>query len=209
MTEDDARSWVAARVSRETVAALEDYVRLVPEMAAGDQPRRAQHTGPNIRPPHRRFASTFDDLRIEDMGHWVDFGSGAGFPGLVCAIAAKDHAPGLTFTLIESDQRKASFLREVARTTGVKVKILVTRIEDAPPQNAQIISARALAPLAKLCEFSKPHMANDGIALFPKGRNHVAEQADADAGWTMNRDIWPSRTDPSSVIYRIGDLTRV
>ena len=208
MTEDDAKSWVVARVSRETAAALEDYARLVQKWQRAIN-LVAPSTLDQIYSRHIADSLQILDLRSDDIGRWVDFGSGAGFPGLVCAIAAKDHAPNLTFTLVESDQRKASFLREVARTTETKIDILVARIEDIPQQNAQIISARALASLAKLCEFSKPHMANDGIALFPKGRNHAAEQADADARWTMNREVLPSKTDPTSVIYRIGDLTRV
>ena len=208
MTEDEAKSWVAAHVSRETTAALETYSRLTQKWQRAIN-LVATSTLDQIYSRHIVDSLQLLGLRRGDVGHWADFGSGAGFPGLVCAIAAKDHAPELTFTLIESDQRKASFLREVARTVDRNVNILVTRIEDAPPQNAQIISARALASLAKLCEFSKPHMAKNGIALFPKGRNHAAEQADADAHWTMNREIIPSKTDPSSVIYRIGELTRV
>ena len=208
MTEEEAISWVAARVSRETTASLETYCRLIQKWQRAIN-LVAPSTLALMYSRHIVDSLQLLDLRGTDLGHWVDFGSGAGFPGLVCAIAAKEQAPGLTFTLIESDQRKASFLREVARTVDVSIDILVTRIEDTPPQNAQIISARALASLAKLCEFSKPHMAKNGIALFPKGRNHAAEQADADARWTMNREIVPSKTDPSSVIYRIGELTRV
>ena len=144
-----------------------------------------------------------------DDGHWVDIGSGAGFPGMVCAIVALEQAPGLRFTMIESDQRKSSFLRELARQTGAVVAILPQRIEAAAPQEANILSARALAPLSDLCTFAERHMAKHGQALFPKGRNHLEEQKTADSHWTMTREIVQSRTDPDAVIYRIGDLARV
>ena len=208
MTEEDARAWVADRVSRETFADFDEYSKLVKKwqrtinLISGS-------TVDHIYARHIADSLQLFDLRSVDAGHWVDLGSGAGFPGLVCAMTAKDQAPGLTFTLVESDQRKASFLREVARVTNTQVDIRVTRIEDTPPQNAQIISARALASLEKLCELSKPHMAKGGIALFPKGRNHAAEHADADARWTMSRETIESKTDLSSVIYRIGELNRV
>ena len=84
--------------------------------------------------------------------HWVDLGSGAGFPGLVVAIACKDD-PERRFTLVESNGKKAAFLRAAIRETGARASVAAERIEayggDAEP--ADVVSARALAPLSALC----------------------------------------------------------
>nr|WP_238475564.1 16S rRNA (guanine(527)-N(7))-methyltransferase RsmG [Rhodophyticola sp. CCM32] len=145
-------------------------------------------------------------LRIKDQGLWLDIGSGGGFPGLICAILATEKSPDLRFTFIESDLRKCSFLREVARQTGLKISVLSRRIEDAPPQGANVISARALAPLTKLCTLAQPHLAPDGVCLFQKGESHQAELDAARAEWQMGMVQFDSQTADGAVIYRIGDL---
>lgn len=142
-------------------------------------------------------------------GHWVDIGTGGGFPGLVCAILARASAPGLRFTFIESDQRKCAFLSTVIRSTGVVATVLPQRIEAAPPQAADILSARALAPLDKLLAFADRHLDRSGIALFPKGARHDAELAKALETWAFDVKSHPSETDPSGAILTIGNLTRV
>lgn len=207
MTEDEARAWVATHVSRETLARFETYETLIRKW----QKAINLVSGPTLNALYsRHIADSLQifDLRPGNTGHWVDIGSGAGFPGLICAIAAKDHAPDLRFTFIESDLRKGGFLREVARNTDVKITVLTERIEAAHPQDADVLSARALAPLTDLCAFADRHLHVAGTALFPKGRRHVEEQEIADSHWTMTREIVQSRTDPDAVIYRIGDLAR-
>ncbi len=208
MNEEDSRSWVASYVSRETLAAFDLYAQLLQkwQKAINLVSRNTVH---QVYSRHIADSLQVFHARPETGSRWLDMGSGAGFPGLVCAIAAKDLQRPMKFTLIESDQRKASFLREVARCTETEVDVLAVRIEAAPPQNAEIISARALAPLRKLCELSHPHLAPGGIALFPKGRNHAVEQLDADREWKMSREIIPGDLDPESVVYRIGELARV
>lgn len=208
MTEDDARAWIASHVSRETYDAFESYAALVKKW------QRAINLVSRGTLEQLFLRHIADSLQVflnrpTNSGHWLDIGSGAGFPGMICAIAAKDHAPNLTFSFIESDQRKASFLREVSRQTETKTNILPVRIESAPPQHADVVSARALAPLAQLCDLAHPHLAPGGTALFPKGRNHAVEQQDTDRVWKMHREIIPSELDPESVIYKIGELARV
>lgn len=108
----------------------------------------------------------------------IDLGSGAGFPGLVLAIET-----GIFFTLIESDSRKAAFLMEAARELAAPVKVLNARIEAAKTTPAKLVTARALAPLEKLLGLAVPHLAVDGICLFPKGRRFQEELKAADARW--------------------------
>ncbi|TCP61128.1 16S rRNA (guanine527-N7)-methyltransferase [Rhodovulum bhavnagarense] len=150
------------------------------------------------------------DLRPDDACHWVDLGSGGGFPGLVIAILAVDDAPGMRITLIESDQRKATFLRTVARELGLlNVTVINDRIEAVPPQGADVLSARALAALSDLLAFGERHLAPHGIALFPKGARHAEELQAALATWTFNVQKIASKTDPQAVILKLGGIARV
>jgi 16S rRNA (guanine527-N7)-methyltransferase len=133
----------------------------------------------------------------------IDLGSGAGFPGLVLAIAA-----GMPFDLIESDQRKAAFLREAARATGAPVTIHASRIERAAVQPAGVVTARALAPLPRLLGLATPKLADGGVCLFPKGASAETELTDAAREWHMNVERFPSRTDRSAQILRISEIAR-
>jgi 16S rRNA (guanine527-N7)-methyltransferase len=137
---------------------------------------------------------------------WADLGSGGGFPGIVIAILAADiGAPRIT--LIESDQRKCAFLRTVLRELSIKATILDQRAEAAPPQAADVVSARALAPLPTLLPLVARHLAPGGTALLPKGRDHAAElDAARAAGWSFTAEALPSATDRSARVLRLRDL---
>jgi 16S rRNA (guanine527-N7)-methyltransferase len=149
------------------------------------------------------------DFKPAGARHWVDLGSGGGFPGLVIAILAAELAPTLRVTLIESDRRKATFLRTVARELDLKeVRVLAERIETVPPQDADVVSARALAPLPDLLAYAERHLAPGGIALFPKGARHD-EVDDGLASWRFEVQKFPSRTDPKAVILKLGAIARV
>ena len=142
-------------------------------------------------------------------GHWVDLGSGGGFPGLVIACLAADSAPEMRMTLIESDQRKAAFLRTVVRETGVRATVLVERAENAAPQEADVLSARALSDLTTLLGFAELHRRQGGIALFQKGINWEKEVTDALTTWSFEHEVIKSKTEPGAVILKIGGATRV
>ncbi len=134
----------------------------------------------------------------------IDLGTGAGFPGLVLAIAT-----GIGFDLVEADRRKAAFLREAARITGAPVQIYATRIESAAIPPATLVTARALAPLPALLPLVAPKLAAGGIALLPKGAGYASELTAARAEWQMDVEEIPSRTAPGAAILRISDLRRV
>jgi 16S rRNA (guanine527-N7)-methyltransferase len=136
----------------------------------------------------------------------ADLGSGAGFPGLVLAIMAAGHGVPLTTHLIEADQRKAAFLIEVARATGTVVMVHADRAEsigNAGIIAADIVTARALAPLADLLALAAPLLAPDGVCLFLKGAAVDDELTRARETWKMTVDRIPSRSDPSGTILRI------
>ena len=205
MTEEEAIEAIAARVSRETLEKLELYAA---ELETWQRSINLVARSTLSEKWARHFLDSLQLLDLVDQPkQWLDLGSGGGFPGLVCAIAA-ERIPGCRFTFVESDLRKCSFMREVARKTGTPVSILSRRIEDVPPQSADIISARALTSLDKLCELAHPHLAEGGTCLFLKGRSHQEETDSAMAAWRMDLERIPSKTDPEAVILRLRELER-
>ena len=145
---------------------------------------------------------------LDPTGTWVDLGSGGGFPGLVVAILAADEKPGLRVTLVESDRRKAAFLRTVVRETGINCTVLAKRIEQVEPCNADILSARALANLTMLLSYADRHLSTSGTALFPKGATWKKEVEEAQKEWKFGSEAIMSKTDSSAVILKIKGVSR-
>ncbi len=141
--------------------------------------------------------------------HWVDMGSGGGLPGVVVGILASAERHGTRVTLIESDQRKAAFLRTAARECGASIQVLSDRIERCQPQNADVLSARALADLTKLLEFSERHLNPKGVAVFPKGANWKKEVDNALKSWRFDFEPITSLTEPDAVLLKIKGVARV
>lgn len=160
-------------------------------------------------PRHIEDSAQLIDLAPEDTRHWVDIGSGGGFPGLVIAILAKETRPELSVTLVESDQRKAVFLRTVVQKTGINASVVGKRIEAAEPLCADVLSARALAPLTVLLGFAERHLAPRGICLFPKGAGWRREVHEALEQWRFRCEDIPSATSPEAAILKIGEIQRV
>ncbi len=140
---------------------------------------------------------------LNASGHWVDLGSGGGFPGVIVAIVASVENPGLNVTLVESDQRKSAFLRTVLRETGSVGTVITDRIENIEPLDADILSARALSDLPRLLEFSQRHLKPTGIALFPKGATWKKEVEEAKQEWNFDFEAVKSVTEPSAVVLKI------
>jgi len=206
-------------VSRETGEKLEAYAALL---------RRWQKTINLVAPStlehvwHRHFADSAQlwacAAKIPSHQgdatalHWLDVGSGAGFPGLVIAILAAEGG-GTRHTLIESDSRKAAFLREVSRTVGVPVDIVCARIENAETRDkvngVDRVTARALAPLPRLLELVYPYFASHTVGLFAKGREVVSELDEARAHFTFACELNASLTDDSGQIVVLSSLKRL
>ena len=141
--------------------------------------------------------------------HWLDLGSGAGFPGLVIAIMAAEHG-GTRHTLVESDNRKAAFLREAAREAGVPVDILCTRIETceihAKVREVDCVTARALAPIPRLAQLAAPYCASGTVGFFLKGRDVAAELEETARTWDFQFELKPSVTDPEGRVLLLKAL---
>jgi 16S rRNA (guanine527-N7)-methyltransferase len=144
-----------------------------------------------------------------DFREWVDLGSGAGFPGLVVAIAFKGD-PERHFTLVESNGKKAAFLRAAIRETGVNAGVAAKRIErhaETMGRRADVVSARALAPLPALCTLAEPYMHQNSILLLLKGRDFEQELSEAAKSWNLDVLNSPSATDPGGRVLAIRNLS--
>ena len=199
MTESDssdrARALQLTPVSRETeqrldaiVALLEKWQRTINLVAPA--------TLPQVWTRH-----VADSLQLVPLAgeatRWVDLGSGGGFPGLVVAAALAERREA-DVTLVESDSRKAAFLREAARIAELPVTVLPARIEQVAPKIAagvEIVSARALAPLPKLLELAAPFLAQGATGLFLKGQDVDNELTQASKSWKLKAQIKDSLTD--------------
>lgn len=140
--------------------------------------------------------------------HWLDMGSGGGLPGVVCAIIAAEKHPMTNFTLVESDQRKATFLRTAFRTVALEHTVLAKRVEDIEAQRASCLTARALKPLPTLLDMAEKHLNHDGIAIFPKGKGYADELQDAQQNWHFDVTLKPSMTDEHARIIELRDIRR-
>jgi 16S rRNA (guanine527-N7)-methyltransferase len=239
-------------VSRETLDRLAAYEALLRQW---QKAVNLVAPGTLVAVWHRHFADSAQLLPLVPWHpqHWLDLGSGAGFPGLVIAILLadtreppavgvpsplrggargggnpNDHREEATkppaqpgglprVTLVESDARKAAFLREVARQTGiaatVRVDILSTRAESLPTQVnlplPDVVSARALAPLDRLLGLAAPFLSPPGaVGVFCKGKEVAKELRAAEKTWQFKAELVPSRTEKEGRIVVIRQLER-
>lgn len=163
--------------------------------------------------PHLWERHILDSLQVFNLaptgGHWVDLGSGGGFPGIVVAILTQATEIPHKVTLVESDHRKCAFLRSAIRELCLDAVVLSERIEKTPPLEADVLSARALTELSGLLNFASLHMKSEGTALFPKGERWKAEHAHAQAMWSYQCETITSKTNSAAAILKIKGINRV
>ena len=194
-------------VSRETAARLDRFVALLLNWQ-----RRvnlvAASTVPTLWTRHISDSLQLLSLAPEARS-WLDLGSGGGFPGLAIACALAD-SPGRRVDLIESNARKAAFLREAARILNLPAVVHCARIEEIVPrwsEPADVVTARALAPLPRLLDYAAPLLERGAQGLFPKGQDVGAELMEAAKSWSIVTELVPSLTDPKGriVVVRRAD----
>jgi 16S rRNA (guanine527-N7)-methyltransferase len=211
---DRERALALTPVSRETLERLDRFVALLLTW------QRTTSLIASSTVSHLWMRHIADSLQLLDLAPharvWVDLGAGGGFPGLViaCALAGR---PGAHVHLVESNTKKAAFLREAQRLTGAPASVHAARIEDfaASFEGAvDIVTARAVAPLKSLLDQCFPLLGKSGaMGLFPKGQNaelelRQARESRTGKAWTMNATLAPSRTDPAGRIIVIRDVVR-
>jgi len=121
-------------------------------------------------------------------------------------IQARHIVDSAEYSLMESDQRKAAFLRAVSIDLGLNVEVLAERIEAVDPREADVVTARALAPLFRLLGYVDRHLRQNGVALLQKGRGHLEEVALAREFWEFDLETIPTQADSGSVVLRITNL---
>lgn len=192
-------------VSRETLERLQKLQELIAKWTPAIN-LISKASASDVWSRHILDSAQLFDFAPHNARTWADLGSGGGFPGLVVAAIAAEKAPQMQFTLVDSDKRKATFLRQAALQTGLTVTVKADRIETCPPLKADVVSARALASLGVLCSFAHRHLAHDGISLFLKGAKHEQEVEEARKVWKFDLTTAPSRTDPAGVILILKGL---
>lgn len=148
------------------------------------------------------------DLLPEGENILFDLGSGAGFPGLVLAMMR----PALKVHLVESDQKKCSFLKTVSRETKTPVDIHNCRIESVSRETTpDIITARALTSLEGLFEYCADWIkVNSEITLiFPKGENADQELETLALQWHFDCRTRQSKTDEKAKILIFSAIYRM
>ena len=189
--------------SRETLDRLDAYVALLTKWQ-----RRINLVAPaSLGDVWRRHlldsAQLAEHLPAVPARH-VDLGSGAGFPALVLAIITGRHVE-----LIESDGLKCAFLTAAAAETGADVTIHKARIESMPRDPADVITARACAPLTRLLGYAERFRGPETVCLFQKGARVDDELTEAAKSWTMDFRRYPSQTDPQGTLLSFRDFARV
>ena len=193
-------------VSRETFSALEEFAELVRRWNPAIN-LVSKSTIPDLWTRHIVDSAQLFSHAPPDAKLWLDIGSGGGFPGIVVAVLAKELQPQLKVALVESDLRKATFLREACRTLSLNAHVHSARIESLPPAHADVLSARALAPLPALLGYAE-HLNTAGIALFPKGAQYDSELSEARKTYLFDDKLFPSLLEPTAAILEIRNIRR-
>jgi 16S rRNA (guanine527-N7)-methyltransferase len=207
--EDRERAVASINVSRETIARLDVYADLI---------LKWQKTINLISPSTVETLWTrhiLDCAQLAALGakhrSWADLGSGAGFPGLVIAILAMDSDEAMQMHLIESDRRKASFLREAVRMTAAPATVHAARAEavlESFVGHVTAVTARALAPLPELLELAEPLLTTAATGFFPKGQTLESELDRASQLFEFEAELVPSLTDENGRILIVRGLKR-
>ncbi len=137
----------------------------------------------------------------------ADLGSGAGFPGLILALCSK-HLGGPKVHLVEADSRKCAFLSEVNSQTDARADIHTRRIESLMDLQADVVTARALAPLKKLIKLAVRLENGTTTYIFPKGEKASQELTEAAKEWTMSVTKTASRTHPAATILTLKGVSK-
>jgi 16S rRNA (guanine527-N7)-methyltransferase len=205
---DRARALALTPVSRETVARLDRFVALLLKW------QRTTHLIAPSTVPTLWTRHIADSLQLIDLAPearvWADMGSGAGFPGLVIACAVCEQ-PGRRVHLIESNTRKAAFLRAAVAATESPAIVHAIRMDkfvESVDGEIDVVTARAVSPLELLLRECAPLLRSGSLGLFPKGQDVVVELTEASKSWKIVAELVPSRTDTRGRIVVVRGLER-
>ncbi len=199
--ENDRAVFLAAHdVSRETLERLDAVIATLDSWR-----QKSNLIGPREW-PHIWQRHVWDCLQLLDHipedARVVDLGSGAGFPGLIIAAAR----PNGYVTMIESVGKKAAFLRAAILAAGLSADVVQGRVESAEAGPADIVTARAFAPLPRLLDYAAPWLKKGAMGLFLKGERWEEELTEARQRWNFAYEAIPSRSGGSGVVLIVREL---
>ena len=206
LSADKARALTQFPVSRETEERLDRFVEVLLLWQ-----RRLNLIAPSTLREiwTRHIADSLQLLPLAPQARtWVDLGSGGGFPGVVLACALSGDTKA-AIHLVESNGKKAAFLREAVRVTGAPAAVHAIRVQNFGKNCAEpveVVTARALAPLKTLCDQAFPLISRGAVGLFPKGQDVDAELTEAAKYWRVEASKVPSKTSPEGSIVVIRGL---
>jgi 16S rRNA (guanine527-N7)-methyltransferase len=222
LSRDREKALAMFDVSRETIARLDRFVELLLAWQS-----KTNLISPSTIPSlwTRHVADSLQLLQLVELlappvlltltgkregSVWLDLGSGGGLPGVVIACALAD-VPGACVRLVESNMKKAAFLREVVRETKVPAIVHAARIEAIASTlggPVDYVTARALAPLPKLFEMISPFVKRGAKALLLKGQDLDGELTKATKNWNIEAESVSSRTSETGRILIVHALSR-
>ena len=194
-------------VSRETYEKFEIYHKTLSKWQKSIN-LISNSTIDNIWVRHFLDSAQLYDFTEKISGNILDLGSGAGFPGLILAMMGNKN-----ISVVESDQKKCTFIREVALLSDTNIKIYNSRIEDLSFLKPTLITARALAPLNKLIKYVENHMVKSSSnlenfpnMLFLKGKSYNTELLELGKNRNIDYKIYQSITDEFGKIIYINKV---
>jgi 16S rRNA (guanine527-N7)-methyltransferase len=208
LAENRAKALALTPVSRETADKLRLFVDDVLDVS-----RHTNLTSRSSLPTiwTRHIADSLQLLPLAPEARcWVDLGSGGGFPGIVIACALADR-PGVQVHLVESIGKKAAFLRHAVERLQLPAVVHAVRIEDFVKNfstKADVVTARALAPLDELLKLAHPLLKTGAQGLFHKGQDVEGELTRASKYWNIDAELVPSKTSPEGRIVVVRGLSR-
>jgi 16S rRNA (guanine527-N7)-methyltransferase len=208
LSADRGRALALTPVSRETTARLNQFVALLLQWQDVTH-LIAPSTVPRLWTRHIADSLQLIDL-APDAKIWVDLGTGGGFPGLVIACALYGMA-GRMVHLVESNTKKAAFLRAAVAATGSPAVVHAVRMEkfvESFAGRTDIVTARAVSPLSLLLGQCLPLLKQGAVGLFLKGQDVEAELTEAAKSWNIEAMLVPSRTDPRARIVAVSRVAR-
>lgn len=187
-------------VSHETAGKLDRYVELLIEWNEKFNLVSAS-TIPDVWTRHILDSAQLKAHIRDNASSLVDIGSGAGFPGLVLSVLGMPDVH-----LIESTGKKTQFLNAVVKELELDVKVHHARAEDIKGLKADVVTARAVAPLGELLKLARPFLKKDTVCLFLKGKTVGQELAKAKRMANYACEQMTSESDPSGSILLIHKL---
>lgn len=210
MKEKNFMEVLGVNVSRETLDCFDRFTSLFQKWA-----RTINLVAPSTKDNlwERHIADSAQIFRIAPgPKHWIDLGSGGGFPGVITAILLAEGGAGWV-DMVESNHKKASFLRMAITETGARGAVHAIRIEDAQTKlpDCDAISARALAELDRLIALAEPWAVRNPLlrCYFHKGRDYQQEIEKARGRWGFDLIVHQSAIEPDSVILELAKIRRL